>query len=79
VVKPGLRSFEAEWKRRRVGELDNVPVRILPLSRVIASKRAANRDKDVAVLPVLQRTLRVAKRMTKKGPSRRKPRSRRKN
>jgi hypothetical protein len=60
----GLRSFQAEWKRCRLGSLEGVPVRILPLQRVIASKRAAGRDKDKAVLPILQRTLRLSKRLT---------------
>ena len=64
VFQPdGLRSFDAEWKNCRVGELENVPVKILPLNRVIASKRAANRDKDLAVLPILRRTLRLSKRL----------------
>ncbi len=62
VFQPdGLRSFDSEWKRCLVRKVENVPTRILPLARVIASKRAANRDKDVAVLPILQRTLRLAK------------------
>jgi hypothetical protein len=59
----GLRSFDAEWKISRWGELENVPVKVLPLSRVIASKPTANREKDVAVLPILRRTLRLAKRL----------------
>lgn len=59
----GLRSFQTEWKHCSIGRLDGVPVRVLPLLRVIASKRAAGRDKDVAVLPVLERTLRLAKRL----------------
>ncbi len=64
VFQPdGLRSFEAEWKQCRWSELEGVPVRVLPLQRVIASKRVANRDKDKAVLPILQRTLRLAKRL----------------
>jgi hypothetical protein len=64
VFKPdGLRSFTAEWKRCRIGTLEGVPLRILPLSRVIASKRAANREKDVAALPILERTLRLSKRL----------------
>jgi hypothetical protein len=78
VFQPnGLQSFEAEWKRCRIGKLEGVPVRILPLSRVIASKRAANREKDIAVLPILTRTLRMAKRLEgeksakKKTPKRR--------
>jgi hypothetical protein len=61
----GLRSFDAEWNACRVGRLEGVQVRILPLSRVIASKRAAGRDKDLAVLPILARTLRLAKRVNK--------------
>lgn len=58
----GLRSFKTEWKECRVSRLENVPIRVLPLRRVIASKRAANRDKDRAVLPILERTLRVKER-----------------
>jgi hypothetical protein len=59
----GLRSFETEWKGCRTGRLEGVPLRILPLRRVIASKRAANREKDIAVLPILERTLRLATRL----------------
>jgi hypothetical protein len=62
----GLRSFDAEWKRCREGKLEGVSLRILPLHRVIASKRAAGRDKDLAVLPILKRTLRLAKRLQKR-------------
>src|SRR5437763_3703354 len=61
----GLRSFDAEWKISRWGELENIPVKILPLRRVIASKRTANREKDIAVLPILLRTLRLTKRLKK--------------
>src|SRR2546423_12242644 len=59
----GLQSFDAEWKISRWRKLENVPVKVLPLRRVIASKRAANREKDAAVLPILRRTLRLAKRL----------------
>lgn len=61
----GLRSFETEWKRCRLGKLEGVPLRILPLKRVIASKRAAGREKDIAVLPILERTLRLSRRLKK--------------
>jgi hypothetical protein len=64
VFQPdGLRSFEAEFKSCPVAILDGEKVRVLPLKRVIASKRAAGRDKDLATLPVLERTLRLAKRL----------------
>jgi hypothetical protein len=59
----GLRSFAAEFKGCRLGRLEGQPVRILPLARVIASKRAAGREKDLAALPVLERTLRLTKRL----------------
>ena len=48
-------------------ELDGQPVRILPLRRVIASKEAAGRDKDLAVLPVLRRTLALAREAGRRG------------
>jgi hypothetical protein len=64
VFQPdGLRSFAAEWKASRWGKLEGVRVKVLPLRRAIASKRAANREKDRAVLPILQRTLRLARRL----------------
>lgn len=59
----GLQSFDAEFKRSHRGKLEGQPVQILPLRRVIASKRAAGRDKDLAVLPVLERTLRLMRRL----------------
>ena len=62
----GLRSFDAEWRISRWGALEKVAVKILPLHRVIASKRAANREKDRAVLPILRRTLRLARRLTER-------------
>ena len=34
----GLRSFDAEWKSSRWGELESVRVKVLPLRQVIASK-----------------------------------------
>jgi hypothetical protein len=63
----GLRSFAAEARRAVQVPLGNVEVPVLPLSRVIASKRATNRPKDRAILPVLEDALRVIQ-------SRRRPR-----
>lgn len=78
VFRPdGLRAFRAEWRECHWGELEGVRVRVLPLERVIASKQAANREKDLAVLPILQRTLRLARRLTtkKRPPGRKKYRT----
>lgn len=55
----GLESFESEAKRAvriRVGRVD---IPLLPLDRIIKSKRASGRPKDRAILPVLEDTLRV--------------------
>lgn len=65
VFQPdGLRSFEVEWRHCRVGKLAGQTIRVLPLKRVIASKKAAGRDKDLAVLPILKRTLRLEQRLS---------------
>ena len=57
----GLDGFAAEYRRSREIDLGKTKVRVLPLDRIIASKRAANRPKDRAVLPVLANVLRTIK------------------
>ncbi len=59
----GLNSFEVEYRRSALATLGGQRVRVLPLPRVIASKRASGRDKDLAVLPILERTLRLSRRL----------------
>ena len=68
----GLRSFSAEFKQCRLSRLEDQDIRILPLARVIASKRAAGREKDLVALPILERTLRLSRRLkpTRKRPKR---------
>ena len=43
-------------------EVDGRPIRVLPLERLIATKRAAGRTKDLAVLPLLEATLAATRR-----------------
>mgnify|MGYP003444312409 CR=1 FL=1 len=50
----GLESFEAEWGGAIELTIGDVPARVLPLTRILASKRAANRAKDRLVIPVLE-------------------------
>jgi len=60
VLTPsGLGKFTAEYESSANLELDGIPVRVLPLTRIIASKRAANRPKDRAALPALEAALAV--------------------
>lgn len=55
----GLEPFGVEYGRAVEHVIDGVPVTVLPLERVVASKRATNRAKDAAALPALEATLRA--------------------
>lgn len=55
----GLRRFADEYDAGIEREVEGVLVRILPLDRAIARKRATNRPKDAASLPALEATLRA--------------------
>lgn len=60
----GLGKFEEEYSRVLWVEVGGVKTPLLPMDRIIASKRAANREKDKLVLPVLEalaRTLEALK------------------
>jgi predicted nucleotidyltransferase len=65
VSMHGLESFDREATRAVTVDLDGVRVRVLPLERIIASKKATVRPKDRAILPVLEdaaRTIRARRR-----------------
>jgi hypothetical protein len=64
----GLRSFALEARHALRIPLGSVEVPVLPLERIIASKRATNRPKDQAILPVLEDALRVIQ--SRRGPRR---------
>lgn len=53
----GLGPFDEEYARAVEREIDGLHLKVLPLDRIIVSKRATNRMKDRAVLPVLEATL----------------------
>ncbi len=53
----GLDAFDAEYAGTLVMDVDGVPLHVLPLERIIASKRAAGRPKDLAALPALEEAL----------------------
>lgn len=53
----GLGRFEEEYARSLPVTVEDVAVRVLPLDRVLASKRAANRPKDRAAIPALEEAL----------------------
>jgi hypothetical protein len=53
----GLEPFSVEYAGALEREIEGITVRILPLRRVIASKRATRRPKDMAQLPAHEATL----------------------
>jgi hypothetical protein len=55
----GLGSFDRELEQAEQATLGDVGVAVLPLARIIESKRATDRAKDRAILPILEDTLRV--------------------
>jgi hypothetical protein len=78
----GLRSFDQELRGTTIVRIGKARVRVLPLARIVASKRAANREKDRLVLPVLEDALATLKRARSRGSRRRRTsgsRSRRQN
>jgi hypothetical protein len=56
----GLEPFDTEFARARETSIDGVPVRVLSLERIIASKRATGRRRDLAQLPALEEALAAA-------------------
>ena len=61
LTASGLDSFDTEFAKARDYELDGVRVKVLPLERVIVSKRAAKRPKDTAQIPMLEAALAAQK------------------
>ena len=57
LTASGLDSFERELQGAHEYEIDGVTLQVLPLDRVIVSKRAAMRAKDSAQLPMLEAAL----------------------
>ena len=55
----GLPDFAAEYGQALDEIVGGVPVKLLPLRRIIASKRAAGRPKDEAVIYALEAALEI--------------------
>jgi hypothetical protein len=70
LTMDGLKGFDWEYSRAMEVSLGRFAVRVLPLARILASKKAANREKDRLTIPVLRDTL--AATGDRAGPKRRK-------
>ncbi|MDO8793991.1 MAG: hypothetical protein Q7J25_05170 [Vicinamibacterales bacterium] len=54
ITMTGLNSFDEEWANSIELTVGDVVTRVLPLKRIVVSKRAADRPKDRLVVPVLE-------------------------
>lgn len=62
----GLGGFGREVRNTRMVRIGATTVRVLSLERIIVSKKAANREKDRLILPVLEDALATLKTTRKK-------------
>lgn len=53
----GLARFDDEYACSKCATIDGVTVRVLPLERILVTKRAANRPKDIAAIPALEEAI----------------------
>jgi predicted nucleotidyltransferase len=60
----GLKTFDVEYAKAIDLDIDGFSIKVLPLERVIASKKAAGRPKDKAALEALRAAL-AARRSTR--------------
>jgi hypothetical protein len=58
----GLLTFAREFRRARRLNWLGMTVAVLPLSRILLSKKAVGRPKDLAHLPLLEQTIQLRKR-----------------
>lgn len=59
VHMSGLERFDAEYQGARHEEVDGILLPVLPLERILHSKRAAGRPKDLAAIHAIEDTLAV--------------------
>jgi hypothetical protein len=57
LTASGMEPFDEEYARSSECAVDGLRIKVLPLERVIAIERAANRPKDAAQIPFLEAAL----------------------
>jgi hypothetical protein len=62
----GLRSFDAEYRRALTFRMEGLPVKVLPLVRILKSKKTILRDKDLGHIPHIEQALKAKKALEKK-------------
>jgi hypothetical protein len=65
----GLRGFAAEYTRAHVVQWNGMPVKVLPLQRILKSKQTIRREKDLAHIPLIKRVLQAQRHSANAGRS----------
>ena len=68
LATDGLRGFDEEMADSAEIPIGRTKVRVLSLERIIARKKAANREKDRLILPVLQAAAAVLRDTNRRRP-----------
>jgi hypothetical protein len=59
----GLKNFGAEYRHALTMRMEGLLVKVLPLSRILKSKKAIMRDKDMAHIPEIEKVLKAQKKL----------------
>jgi len=59
----GVRDFEAEYKNAVDAKIESETVKVLPLERILKSKKTVLRDKDRAHILLIERFLKGRKKL----------------
>jgi hypothetical protein len=62
----GLRNFAAEYRNALTVKMEGLAVKVLPLSRILKSKKTILRDKDIAHIPHIEKVLKAQKKLDPK-------------
>lgn len=57
----GIGPFEKEWRSAKRVAWQGMRIPVLPLERILKSKRHLGRPKDVAHIPLIEQTIRILK------------------
>jgi hypothetical protein len=59
----GLQSFAAEYRHALTVKIEGLSVKVLPLARILKSKKTILRDKDLAHIPLIENVLKAQKKL----------------
>jgi hypothetical protein len=59
----GLKNFAAEYRSALTVKMEGLAVKVLPLARILKSKKTVLRDKDIVHIPHIEKVLKAQKKL----------------